>query len=68
MRWRLRLAEITFVMHHKKLYVNTQADALSRLPSKGHTTVEEDHEIPCYILPLGVEKELPEQITVAKML
>lgn len=58
MRWRIRLCEFTFVIHHEKAYINAQADTLSRFPSTGRTTVKEDYEIPCYILPVGVSKEL----------
>ncbi len=38
MRWRLRLAEYTFDIHHKKGYLNTQADAVFGLASDHHTT------------------------------
>ena len=49
MRWRLRISEFDFSVKYKKGTANTQADALSRLPTTGGTTVEVDEEIPCYI-------------------
>lgn len=50
MRWRLRLAEYEFEVNYKKGKLNNQADALSRLPSNGHTTEHEDTEPPCLIV------------------
>lgn len=50
MRWRLRLAEYVFEIKHKKGILNTQADVLPRHELTGHTTIDEDCEIPCYIL------------------
>ena len=67
MRWRLRLAEYTFSIHHKKGYLNTQADAVSRLPSKGHTTEHEDYEVPC-LLTSPNDGQLPEQIATQELL
>ena len=50
MRWRLRLAEYHFVIHHKKGKAHCQADALSRVDSDAHTTEHEDMELPCFII------------------
>lgn len=50
MRCCLRLAEFRFEIHYKKGLLNTQADALSRLESTGHTTEHADIEIPCFTL------------------
>ena len=50
MRWRLRLSEFDFTVVYKKGKLNTQADALSRLKSSGHTTVEVDYDLPCFLL------------------
>ena len=47
MRWRLRLSEFDFTVKYKKGAANTQADALSRLPTTGYTQVDVDEEIPC---------------------
>ena len=49
MRWRLRLGEFDFTVKYKKGLLNTQADALSRLPSTGSTTAPLDEEIPCFL-------------------
>lgn len=37
-------------MKYEKGRLNTQADALSRLPTTGGTTLPIDEEIPCYIM------------------
>lgn len=66
MRWRLRLSEYQFTIHHKKGYLNTQADAVSRLPSDGHTTEHENYEVPC--LAIGTETPPPEQISTHELL
>eukprot|EP00171_Calliarthron_tuberculosum_P006680 IDg6680t1 len=50
MRWCMRLAEFEFEILHKKESLNTQADAISRLSTKGHTTEHEEAEIPCLSL------------------
>lgn len=50
LRWRLRLSDFTFEIHYKKGYLNTQADALSRLLSSGHTTEHEEVEPPCFLV------------------
>ena len=49
MRWKLRLGEFDFQVKYKKGKLNTQADALSRLPTTGVTTVDFDEEIPCFL-------------------
>lgn len=41
-RWRLRLDEFRLVIRHRKGASHCQADALSRLPSAGHTTHHDD--------------------------
>eukprot|EP00171_Calliarthron_tuberculosum_P001286 IDg1286t1 len=53
MRWQLRLAEYEFEVHYKKGKLNSQADALSRLTSNGHTTEHENTEPPCLIVDIG---------------
>ena len=58
MRWRLRLSEFDFVVKYKKGVANTQADALSRLPSSGHTTVEVEEDIPCYTAEATIAKHV----------
>ncbi len=67
MRWRLRLAEYTFEIHHKKGYLNTQADAVSRLPSDGHTAEHEDYCIPCFVAARNQEPT-PTQIGIPELL
>ena len=62
MRWRLRLSEFDFVVLYKKGKINTQADALSRLPTSGDTTSEIDDEIPCFKLE---EEEEEDPVAVA---
>ena len=47
-RWRLRFAEYDFDVTYVKGIKNFLADALSRIPSTGGTTVPVDEEIPCY--------------------
>ena len=47
-RWRLRLVEYDFDVTYVKGIKNCLADALSRIPSTGGTTVPVDEEIPCY--------------------
>ena len=47
-RWRLRLAEYDFDFTYVKGIKNCLADALSRIPSTGGTTVPIEEEIPCY--------------------
>ena len=49
-RWHLKLAEFDFEVLYKRGYINTQADALSRLPTAGETTVDVDDEIPCFAI------------------
>eukprot|EP00171_Calliarthron_tuberculosum_P019902 IDg19902t1 len=44
------LAEFDFEILHKKRSLNTQADAISRLPTKGPTTEHEEADIPCLSL------------------
>ena len=61
MRWRLRLGEFDFEVKYKKGNLNAQADALSRLPTSGETTVSVDEEIPCFLaqLPPGAGTDEP---------
>lgn len=47
-RWRLRLSEYDFEVVCKKCKANTQADALSRLPTTIETVEPIDDEIPCF--------------------
>ena len=63
MRWRLRLSEFDFVVLYKKGKINTQADALSHLPTSGDTTSEIDDEIPCFELE---EEEEEDSVAVAQ--
>lgn len=50
-RWRLRLSEFKFQIQYKKGICNSQADALSRLGTRGGTEVDaEEDEIPCFQL------------------
>lgn len=51
MRWLLRLSEFGFQVVYKKGYLNTQADALSRLATLGETFITTDDDIPCYQVP-----------------
>eukprot|EP00171_Calliarthron_tuberculosum_P003652 IDg3652t1 len=53
MRWRLRLAEYDFDVEYHKGSLHVQTDSLSRLPSDGHTTENEDLEILCLVLDLA---------------
>eukprot|EP00171_Calliarthron_tuberculosum_P009606 IDg9606t1 len=46
----MRLAEFDFEILHKKRSLNTQADAIPRLPTQGHTTEHKEAEIPCLSL------------------
>lgn len=48
MRWIPRLREFTFDIKYKKGNHNTEAYALSRLQSLGHTTVALDDDITAY--------------------
>ena len=57
MRWRLRLSECNFEVHHRKGYLNTQADALSRLGTDGETSVEVDENIPCFLAENNTEPD-----------
>ncbi|MGH0053544.1 MAG: Ty3/Gypsy family RNase HI domain-containing protein, partial [Sphaerochaetaceae bacterium] len=49
MRWRLRLSEYDFDAQYKKGLKNCQADALSRLPTNGETSIDIDADIPCLL-------------------
>ena len=60
MRWRLRLAEYKFLIHHKKGKLHCQADALSRVDSEAHTQSHEDMELPCYVI--GYETTVDHQL------
>ena len=69
MRWRIRLSEFQFKIHHKKGYLNTQADTVSRLASDGHTSGIEDFEIPTYSSVLAADSAgIPDQISVTEIL
>ena len=59
-RWRLRLAEYDFDVTYVKGMKNRVADALSRIPSMGVTTVPIDEEIPCYSV-MNFDDELQHQ-------
>lgn len=48
MRWRLCLSELSLGIDYKKGKLNTQADALSRTESLGHTTASLHEDIPTY--------------------
>eukprot|EP00171_Calliarthron_tuberculosum_P023081 IDg23081t1 len=58
MRWRLRLAEYRFKTEYRKGIKNCQGDAMSRLASNSHTTVDIDEEIPAYSDDLTFEADL----------
>ena len=62
MRWRLRLSEFDFTVKYKRGVLNTQADALSRLPTNGETSVEIDDEIPCYMVDFAHELYSDEEL------
>ena len=49
-RWRLRLSEFDFEVQYVKGTKNTLADAMSRLPTTGGTSVPTDEEIPCFFI------------------
>ena len=49
-RWRLRLSEFDLSIEYKKGKKNTIADAISRLPTDGETTVDPDLEIPTLLI------------------
>ena len=57
MRWRFRLSEFNFEAHQKKGYLNTEADALSRLGTDGETSVEVDENIPCFLAENNTEPD-----------
>ena len=48
-RWRLRLLEFDFEIKYRKGAENTVADAISRLPTFGHTPAPLDLDIPCLL-------------------
>ena len=52
-RRRLRLSEYDFEVQYKKDSKSSVADALSRVPPQGGTTVPIDEEIPCLIISGG---------------
>ena len=45
-RWRLHLSEFYFEIKYNKGKVNTQADALSRLLTRGETCDDVEEEVP----------------------
>ena len=48
-RWRLRLLEFDFEVWYSKGVENTVTDAISKLPTFGHTNIDPDLEIPCLL-------------------
>lgn len=58
MRWRIRLAEFDFDIGYRKGSQHMQPDALSRLPSSGHTTEHADLDIPCLSLSLSSDRQI----------
>lgn len=60
MRWRIRLAELEFEVNYETGALNTQADALSRLPTEGEALPQpEGKEIPCFSLLGGSREFMP---------
>ena len=55
-RWRLRLLEFDFEIKYRKGANNTVADAISRLPTYGHTNRAADLDIPCLNIELSSSK------------
>ena len=49
-RWRLLLQEMDFTIQYKKGIKNTIADAISRLPTFGETTVAPETDVPCFLI------------------
>ena len=56
-RWRLLLQEFDFTIRYKKGIKNTIADAISRLPTIGESTVEPNIDIPCFLLETKPDKK-----------
>lgn len=51
MRWRLHLAEFNFEVNYKEGTLNTQADALSCIPTQGEALSQSEGEtIPCFFV------------------
>lgn len=48
-RWRLCLSEFDFELKYKKASSNTQADALSRIPTEGEASTPIDEDITCFL-------------------
>ena len=49
-RWRLLLQEMDFSIQYKKGIKNTIADAISRLPTFGESTVPPETDLPCFLI------------------
>ena len=54
-RWRLLLLEFEFTIRYKKGIKNTIADAISRLPTFGSSTVDPNIDVPCFLLETSPE-------------
>jgi hypothetical protein len=61
-RWRLRLAELDFVIHYRPGIKNNLADGCSRVPSQGSDRTECDDAIPCFI-----QTDLPTVIPIQEI-
>ena len=60
-RWRLRLSEFDFEVRCVKGVKNSLADAMSRLPTSGGTTVPIDDEIPCFFTDVAEDQYFSEE-------
>ena len=66
-RWRLRLSEFEFEIKYKKGTKNTQADALSRLPTDSETVFDPDADVvPVYLA--EATENLPSELDTEKAL
>lgn len=66
-RWSLRLSEFDFEVKYKKGRINTQADALSRLETKGETSEDIDEDIPCFIAEHGLTHQSMKSVMEQKI-